>query len=147
MSKFLEQIRQAQLAAQAKRETPSETSTSEAAATPAPAETPQPIPEPISSSEAITSRVAPRWAPYKTNKTKCKATEHTPMIGKCVLCGDIFPCPSGACGHFDCARPEISGLSCEGNGTDLPENIDELIVREDPPMARDEGVVSIEIED
>lgn len=61
-------------------------------------------PEPIEDS---------RWVPFKPHKTKCRNDAHVPQVGRCIKCGDIFPCPSGNCGHIDCAEA--------GNGTDLPE--------------------------
>jgi hypothetical protein len=61
------------------------------------------------------------WVPYKPGKRKCKNNAHNPMIGKCLKCGDIFPCPSGNCGHFDCNDPGLAGLDCVGNGTALPD--------------------------
>lgn len=66
-----------------------------------------------------------RWVPFKPNQRKCANNKHTPMIGRCTKCGDIFPCPSGKCGHADCKDPSLSGLDCPGNGTDLPEWITE----------------------
>src|SRR5690349_7457922 len=64
-----------------------------------------------------------QWQPYKPHKKKCRAKDHWPMIGKCSKCGDVFPCPSGNCGHFDCANPSLAGLDCPGNGTAVPELI------------------------
>ncbi len=63
------------------------------------------------------------WVPYKPNAHKCKPKDHIPQVGKCYTCGDIFPCPSGNCGHFDCADPGLVGLDCQGNGTAVPEDI------------------------
>lgn len=62
-----------------------------------------------------------RWVPFKPHQQKCHNNEHMPMIGRCTRCGDVFPCPSGNCGHFDCADPSVSSLSCPGNGTETPE--------------------------
>jgi len=77
-----------------------------------------------------------RWSPYKPNQSKCEADKHYPMIGKCTKCGDIFPCPSGNCGHFDCADPSLIGLDCPGNGTETPEFFD--VIESESPMARAE---------
>jgi hypothetical protein len=68
----------------------------------------------------------PRWQPFIWHATdrykrKCTNNAHRPAIGKCVLCGDEFPCPSGNCGHADCADPSLAGLDCLGNGTETPE--------------------------
>lgn len=53
--------------------------------------------------EDILPEEAPsRWVPYKPHQRKCANDKHRPEIGKCDLCGDIFPCPSGICGHVDC---------------------------------------------
>ena len=83
-----------------------------------------------------------RWTPYKPNQRKCPNNQHWPMIGKCQKCGDIFPCPSGNCGHFDCANPELAGLDCEGNGTEVPEFLN--VIDSESGMARaDSGTVEI----
>lgn len=62
-----------------------------------------------------------RWTPFKPNQRKCRPGKHSPEVGRCNLCGDVFPCPSGNCGHFDCADPSLLGFDCPGNGTELPE--------------------------
>lgn len=62
-----------------------------------------------------------RWTPFKPNQRKCRSDRHSPEIGRCTSCGDVFPCPSGNCGHFDCANPKLAGFDCPGNGTPLPE--------------------------
>jgi hypothetical protein len=59
-----------------------------------------------------------RWQPFQWKSTrqfhhKCANNVHRPMVGRCELCGDVFPCPSGNCGHWDCAA--------EGSGTAVPE--------------------------
>jgi hypothetical protein len=61
------------------------------------------------------------WVPFKPNKRKCRPEDHWPRTGCCEKCGDIFPCPSGNCGHVDCADPSLIGFNCKGNGTALPE--------------------------
>lgn len=74
-----------------------------------------------------------RWTPFKPNQRKCRPNKHSPEIGRCTLCGDVFPCPSGNCGHFDCADPSLVGLDCKGNGTELPEDFSCIDAE---PMAR-----------
>lgn len=71
--------------------------------------------------EPTSNQTTDRWVPYKPNQPKCANDKHWPMVGKCEKCGDIFPCPSGNCGHLDCADPSESDLDCEGNGTAVPE--------------------------
>ena len=78
-----------------------------------------------------------RWTPFKPHKGKCQNDKHYPMIGKCERCGDIFPCPSGNCGHFDCANPALAGLDCEGNGTETSEFFD--VIDSSSVMVRAEG--------
>jgi hypothetical protein len=92
-------------------------------------ETGIPIPEPVEGDDfddpSPVDETPPeensRWVPYKPNARKCANNRHRPEAGKCELCGDIFPCPSGNCGHADCAYPSLVGLDCPGNGTELPE--------------------------
>jgi len=78
-----------------------------------------PIPIVVQDSQEVEENSG--WQPYKPNKKKCRPDQHWPTKGRCTKCGDIFPCPSGNCGHFDCADPSIVGLDCPGNGTALPE--------------------------
>lgn len=86
-----------------------------------------PIPdEPDCTPEDILPEEMPsRWVPFKPHQKKCRPDKHQPMIGRCTICDDVFPCPSGNCGHADCADPSLSGLDCEGNGTDLPDFVKE----------------------
>lgn len=65
---------------------------------------------------------ASRWVPFKPNQPKCPGNTCNPQVGRCFKCGDIFPCPSGNCGHFDCADPSLVSLDCPGNGTETPED-------------------------
>lgn len=85
-----------------------------------------------------------RWKPFKARSgRKCANDDHVPMIGTCRKCGDIFPCPSGECGHFDCANPELVGLECEGNGTETPEFLS--VIEPTDLMARAEfGAIEIQ---
>ncbi len=62
------------------------------------------------------------WQPYRSHRARCRALDHVPMIGRCSKCGDIFPCPSGSCGHVDCADA--------GNGTALPEFLNVVSIGE-----------------
>lgn len=69
----------------------------------------------------------PKWKPFIWRATtrfpkKCALGACRPQIGKCELCGDVFPCPSGFCGHADCADPRnVADLDCDGNGTPVPD--------------------------
>lgn len=83
-----------------------------------------------------------RWTPFKPHQKKCRPNKHFPEIGRCLSCGDVFPCPSGNCGHFDCADPSLLGLDCKGNGTALPEEFS--CGESDSFMARaTDGTISI----
>lgn len=75
---------------------------------------PLPPPEPEDEDASPT-----QWQPYRVRgKSRCRPNGAcSPAIGKCDTCGDIFPCPSGNCGHWDCADPSMVGLDCPGNGT------------------------------
>lgn len=86
--------------------------------------------------DSPTEETPSRWVPYKPNQPKCANNKHWPMIGKCEKCGDIFPCPSGNCGHLDCADPSLSDLDCEGNGTAIPEWFN--VIEPQDPLARAE---------
>lgn len=89
-----------------------------------------PIPdEPDFTPEDIIPEEEPsRWVPFKPHQKKCLNHKHSPAIGRCTLCGDIFPCPSGNCGHADCRDPSLSGLDCKGNGTDVPDFVKEALI-------------------
>jgi hypothetical protein len=86
-----------------------------------------PQPPPLLGEEPeVEDRPDPRWQPFQWKATarflkRCSPLAHRPMVGRCALCGDIFPCPGGNCGHLDCADPSVAGLDCPGNGTALPE--------------------------
>lgn len=88
----------------------------------------------------------PRWVPFKPNKRKCRNDKHYPAIGRCLACGDVFPCPSGKCGHVDCADPSIAGLDCEGNGTPIPEWIN-VVDKEAAIVSRAEGTLTISVDE
>lgn len=69
------------------------------------------------------------WVPFKPNQPKCTPGTCKPPVGRCLSCGDLFPCPSGNCGHADCADPSRSGLDCPGNGTTLPEWLQDVFTQ------------------
>lgn len=78
-----------------------------------------------------------RFTPFKPHQPKCGNGKCFPEVGRCAKCGDVFPCPSGNCGHFDCADPEAFGIDCKGNGTETHDFTSVLdVIQPQNPMAR-----------
>ena len=90
-----------------------------------------------------------RWTPFKPNQPKCHPLGSCrPNIGRCNACGDVFPCPSGNCGHLDCADPRAFGWACDGNGTEIPDFIQVIEDESSNPFSRaTSGEISLRTED
>ena len=91
------------------------------------------IPIPDQEPEEILPEEDTRWVPFKPNQPKCPGDTCSPQVGRCLKCGDIFPCPSGNCGHFNCADPSLENVDCPGNGTETPEDFYYVVESETDP--------------